>query len=393
MRLNAKYPARRGLTLPLLAALVAAMLLAAGCGGGDDDAGADNGTATESEVTTTAADDPVAASADIVAEMSETTGVEFPAPTEAFDPGKKRVAVIMAGQDEGFTAMYEGVAEAAEAMGWEVTPPMDGKFSPATQAGHLQQAVNQGFDAIVLLVIEAPAVEAALAAANAADIPVACVMCDNRGFEDQIMDVTTSGYPAGVAMAHFVIADSEGQAKILLFDDKGFAINGFRVQGFRETIEEHCPDCEIVDEFQITAADLGKPGPPQWLGTLTRFPEGSFDYAVFPYDYYAIPAGKSAIEQGRDVAITGYDGAPEMVSLIGEGGGVFRATVSAPFPYIGWAAMDQVARASAGLESWDTTSMPLRLVTADNAEEFPSGWYVPSDVDPKEVFTQVWETG
>ena len=52
--------------------------------------------------------------------------------------------------------------------------------------------------------------------------------------------------------------------------------------------------------------------------------------------------------------------------------------------------MDQVARASAGLKTWDTKDLPLRLVTPANAAEFPKGWFAPADFDPKEAFTPVW---
>jgi hypothetical protein len=35
--------------------------------------------------------------------------------------------------------------------------------------------------------------------------------------------------------------------------------------------------------------------------------------------------------------------------------------------------------------------MPVRLVTVDNAADFPEGWFVPKDVDPKETFGKLWK--
>ncbi|UGS35988.1 sugar ABC transporter substrate-binding protein [Capillimicrobium parvum] len=361
-----------------------------GCGSGDDSSGSTVRTATI--VASSGGDQEVVAKAKVqVEQLMETEGVKLPAPTEPFDPGKKRVAVILAGQDAGFDAMNEGVHEAARTMGWTVGPSMDGKFSPTAQAGFIQQAVQEKYDAIILLVIDAATVESALAAANKANIPVACVMCDNEGYEGKIYDVTTGGYPAGQAMAQYVIADSGGKAKILVFNDKGFAINPRRVAGFEDTIAKDCPGCKVVADLQTSAAELSDAGPPSWLGALRRYPEGSFDYVVWPGDYWAVPAGKTAQEQGREVGVTGYDGTPEMVGLIKQGGTVFKATISAPFPYLGWAALDVVARASAGHDVWDTTQMPVRLVTADNAADFPHGWFVPRDVDPKATFGKLWQ--
>lgn len=368
-----------------------------GCGGNDDgDASAADTTAVEASDSDASADagadsgDVVALAQEKVAELTKTTDVEFPVPDESFDPGKKKAAVIMAGQDEGFTAMVESLEEAADTMGWELGPTWDGKFSPATQSSFVQQAVNEGYDAIILLVIEAANIESALHAANAENIPVACLMCENKGAEDKIIDVTTGGQPGGEAVAWYVIAESEGKAKILLVDDQAYGIVDTRVKGFEDAIEANCPDCEIVETMQISPASMAQPGPPEWLGALRRFAPGDFDIAVMPYDYYAVPAGKTALEQAREVGITGYDGLPEMVRLIEEDGPVFKATISAPFEYLPWAALDQVARASAGLDTWDTSSLPLRLVTADNAAEFPHGWYVPSDFDAKAEFGAVW---
>jgi ribose transport system substrate-binding protein len=375
----------------LLAVVVVVLGLGfVGCGSSDDSdsSSAQTDTAAASSGGT---DDVVAKAKAQVEQLMQTEGVKLPAPTEPFDPGKKRVAVVLAGQDAGFDAMNDGVQAAAKTMGWTVGPAMDGKFSPTDQAGFIQQAVQEKYDAIILLVIDAATVESALTAANKAKIPVACVMCDNEGYEGKIYDVTTGGYPAGQAMAQYVIADSGGKAKILAFNDKGFAINPRRVAGFEDTIAKDCPDCEIVADLQTSAAELSKPGPPSWLGALRRYPEGTFDYGVWPGDYWAVPAGKTTEEQGREVGLTGYDGTPEMVGLIKKGGPIFKATISAPFPYLGWAAMDVVARASAGLKVWDTTKMPVRLVTVDNAADFPEGWFVPKDVDPKETFGKLWK--
>ncbi|WP_259315666.1 sugar ABC transporter substrate-binding protein [Capillimicrobium parvum] len=375
-------------TLAILLAMILTLAFASGCGSSDDTSTA--ASTAEPAAADEPAGDAVAAAEKKVAELSKTEGVKFPVPDKPFDPGHKRAAVIMAGQDEGFTAMVDSLKEAADTMGWTLGPPMDGKFNPAAQAGFIQQAVNEKYDAIILLVIDAVNIESALAAAKQANIPVACLMCENKGYEDEIIDVTTSGRPGGEAIANYVTAASGGKAKVLLFDDKAYSIVKTRVEGFRDTLAQVCPECEIVDTVQMTPASLAKPGPPEWLGALRRYSPDDFDWTVFPYDYYAIPAGKTALEQGRNVAITGYDGSPEMVRMIEKDGPVFKATVTAPFEYLPWAALDQVARASAGLETWDTTQLPLRLVTPQNAAKFPKGWYVPHDFDPKAAFAPIW---
>jgi ribose transport system substrate-binding protein len=376
---------RRGLTT---LAVVVALGLAA-CGGDDDTA--TTSTATDAAATATdAGGGGVEAAKAAVAEHIKTAGVEFPQPSEPFDPGTGKVAVISCGQ-AGINCKQgsDDVRAAAEAMGWESSPVFDGEFAPAKQAGYVQQAIREGYDAIVLVSIDANSIKAALDEAKAKDIPVSCVMCTNGGVGD-VIDVTTNGESDGIAIADYIAADSDGKAKLLAYDDKSFPIVRARVDAMKARLDEVCPECE-VEEATIATTDLTKPGPPTWTAALAQYPEGSIGYVMAPYDPFAIPFTKTAEQRGRtDLKIGGYDASPDFVSLIEGGDGPAAVTTAAPFPYAAWGALDQVARVKAGKESWESTGLPVALVTEANAAEFDDAFFSPDDFDYQALFKRLW---
>ena len=91
---------------------------------------------------------------------------------------------------------------------------------------------------------------------------------------------------------------------------------------------------------------------------------------------------KTAEQQGRDdIKITGYDASPDFVELIKQGGPA-AATTAAPFEYAAWGAVDEAARAVAGVEQWDATKLP-------DIPELEAGFFNPP-FDYKAEFAELW---
>ena len=184
--------------------------------------------------------------------------------------------------------MSEFAQNAAAAAGWEASPTFDGKFDPNQQAAYVQQALNQGYDAIILASIDAKSIQAAIDAADAADVPVACIMCENAGVEEQVMDATTGGYNGGLALSTFVTVAVGGKGNIVGFDDKSFPIVAARMTGLQDGLKEYCPDCTYSQE-DFPTTDLAKPGPPTWNGFLSANPPGKVQLVAGPYDFMSLP--------------------------------------------------------------------------------------------------------
>jgi ribose transport system substrate-binding protein len=374
----------------VLAASVAALAMVvfvAGCGDDESSSSGDNTSASAASKESGGKADAQAA----VEKFQQTSGVEWPQPTESFDPGTGKVAVISCG-NAGINCLKgsEDAQAAAKAMGWEPSPIFDGEFTPAKQAGFVQQAIQQNYDAIILVSIDANSIKAALDAAVAKKIPIACVMCVNPDWEGKVIDVSTGGVAEGEAIGSWVAANADPSKKIVGFDDKSFPIVAERRSNAIAKINEYCPDCQ-VEEADYPTTDLSKAGQPTFSGTLNANPSGTLGIVMAPYDPAAIPMAKAAEQQGRtDFKMTGYDASPDYLAMIKEGTGGAAATTAVPFPYCSWGAMDQVARIKAGKEPWESNRLPSALVTADNADDFGEFGFFTPDFDFEAKFQELW---
>lgn len=379
------------------AAVVAALALAglvAGCSssGSSSSSSAESAPAVESSAPAPSAEASAAPTGDANTEASgleeaqtesaryqDTAGLVYPEPPGASDPGTGRVAIISCGQvGIGCQQMSAFAVEAAKAAGWEPSEVFDGLFDPSVQAKFVQQAINEKYDAIILASIDAASISAAIDAANAANIPVACITCENPGFEGKVLDATPGGYDGGRALSAYVTTILNGKGNVVGFDDKSFPIVGARMQGLKEGLAEFCPDC-TYSQLDFPTSDLSQPGPPTWTGFLSANPEGTVDFVAGPYDFMSLPAAKTSAQAGRTTPlIGGFDAYSEFVKAIETGDPPTAVvTVAAPFEYNAWSAMDLVARAKAGAELWDATKMPSALVTKENAAQFKDGYLSP----------------
>lgn len=325
------------------------------------------------------------------ARYQDTAGLVYPEPPGANDPGTGKVAVISCGQvGIGCQQMSAFAVEAAKAAGWEPSEVLDGLFDPSVQAKYVQQAINEGYDAIILASIDAASISAAIDAANEAGIPVACVTCYNPGFEGKVLDAAPDGVDGGVALATWVTSTFEGKANVVGIDDKSFPIVAARMKGLQEGLAKYCPEC-TYSQIDFPTSELSQPGPPTWTGFLSANPEGTVDFAAGPYDFMSLPAAKTSAQAGRMTPlIGGFDAYTEFVTAIEKGDPPTAAvTVAAPFEYAAWAAMDLVARAKAGAETWTANTMPSALVTKENAAEFSKGYLSPP-FDTAEFFKGLW---
>ena len=372
----------------LVAASVA--LLATACGSSSSSTPSASPTSGESSVSGSPSD-PTADAAAALATYLNTKDLVYAKPEAPFAVGKGKVAIISCGQTGiGCQQMSAFAQEAAKAAGWEASPTLDGKFDPNQQAAYVQQALNQGYNAIILASIDAKSISAAIEAAVAKKVPVACIMCENPDFAGKVIDTTTGGFGGGFALSTWMAVTVAGKGNIVGFDDKSFPIVAARMTGIKEGLAKYCPECTFSLE-QFPTSDLAKPGPPTWTGFLAANPAGKVQIVAGPYDFMSLPAAKTSAQAGRtDPLITGFDAYSEFVAAIGSGDpATAGATVAAPFEYASWAAMDQVARAVAGQPEWEANKLPVAVVDKSNASEFADG-YLKTPFSTPDYFKTQW---
>lgn len=378
-------------TRTIVSAVGICLALAFGaCGDDDDTSNGDNGAAPAATATNGSAD-----LAEIKKKSAEDQAgiVEFPKPTEPFDPGAKKAMVIGCGFQAPVcaAAAKEGVA-AVKAMGWESSDPQDGKLAPQTQGGLVTKAVQQGYDAIVMYGIDVNSIKAAVDAAVAKDVAVACIVCYSGALRGKVIDATPDFEAQGEQMGRYLIAKNEGKAKVVAFEDNAFPQTSLRTAGLKKVIDESCPDCTF-ESIQQSVGETAKPGPPTFTAMLSQKKKGDLTDAVALYDGIGIPMAQTLKSRGRDdFVINGYDAEEAVLQGLQSGDLPYGATSGSPVNYATWAAVDQVGRKVAGVENWDSTTLPTILITKENASKYIGKQYEPEG-DWRAEFKQLWGKG
>lgn len=323
-----------------------------------------------------------------VASWSDLSKVNLPKPTQSFNPGKHKVMVLEAGAGGGALRIGSATNDAFKAMGWDATV-YDGKFTPAEQSKGIQQAVQQGYDAIVLDAVDTSALKSDVTAALAKKIKIVCVQCGATPGFNQIVNVTTTGLKDGDGMSWYIIQQTQGKANVLMVEDKAFIITQNRVKSLQQNLTSRCPQCTFK-KIEMATADLATPGPPVLTAALQT--DKNVNWVAAPYDASVPTMAKTVQQLSPHSGLNGWDGDPPAVQLIGQST-VVKAVMSAPYEYLSWAAADQAARMVNGKATWKSDDMPERLCTKDNWTQFKSGNWTPPGFDFKAYFKKLWTAG
>jgi ribose transport system substrate-binding protein len=201
-------------------------------------------------------------------------------------------------------------------------------------------------------------------------------------------------YHHGVQAADYIIAKTDGKAKIL--NSHGSEKNLALVQeGFTTTLKEHCPGCEIVNDFFTTTTDFVPNGP--WIqalrSQLVRY--GSQANAVFmPWDVeMAELGGAQAVQEAglHNMILFGGQGQPTAWPLLRSG--QITALTSAFDPgWLGYAAIDEINRALNGQPS---VSEGIGYTLVDQSHNMPPAGQdqFRGTIDWKSDYLKAWGVG
>jgi ribose transport system substrate-binding protein len=383
-----------GVAAVLLVSLLLGLGLAA-CGDDSDDSGGGGAsTSTNGE----SANDVVA---NAQKELDKFAGPEgsFVAPPAGTPkpPKDKTIVVIPFGAGiPSFAAASKEIAAGARKLGWNARV-VDGKFQPNTWLAAIRDAVTAKVDGIITLGPDCPPIKAGLEEAKKANIPVINIEghdCDTLESGAQPLFAHTVGYSEGELIdwlrqiarlqADWAIVHTKGKAKVL--DVYETDAHTFKVMNdeFRKQLKK-CPDCEIVDQVTLTAADYGPKLQQKVQQALLQHPDTN---VVWPGGTETLlPAGVAAAvrsSQSKPISV-GWecdDGSKENFS-----NGVLGMCINYVPQWEGYAALDALIRIMGGQEPNTKTGHGLRLVTKDiNAD------YVPyqSPVDFRDAYEKAW---
>ncbi|MBB4929792.1 ribose transport system substrate-binding protein [Lipingzhangella halophila] len=265
-----------------------------------------------------------------------------------------------------FSAMQEGVEEAAEEMGATVVTE-DGRQDLGAQNEHIDAFIQQDIDVLLINPVDSEGIGAAVDRAVEAGITVVAVDVAAEGAEATI---TSDNVQAGELACQHLFDEIGGEGEILIIDGTPISSVQDRVEGC-ETVMEDYPDIEVAshqhgdnnrDEALTVATDM-----------LTANPDVDGIFAI--NDPTGLGAALAAEQAGiSDLEIVGVDGSPEAEEELAKEDSMFVATAAQDPKLLGVTGLEMASelRADEELEE-DTRLVETELITPDNLDEY-EGW-------------------
>jgi ribose transport system substrate-binding protein len=309
---------------------------------------------------------------------------EWKGPTSGPKASADHLTVIYVSGDQSYVSFVNwgrGVVEAAKALGWDAVV-LNGKGTVTGTLAAMQQAVAAKPVAIITSA-DASALQEPIGQAVAQNIPVIGIHAAAYPGPDPQANLfdNISSNPAeiGQTQAAYVIAQSDGKAKLLHFLDSSFAIARFKAKAATDPVK-NCSGCKFVDMINIPIADQTKRIPSVISGIVANQGDSWWGTTCcdnfYPYVASALRASGVAADK---VHLVGSDGPPSAYDMIRKGE-YEVATVPEPSTLFGYQAIDAVVHAMAGQAPSDYIQ-PTYLVTRDNAdaEGGKSNEFIPSN--------------
>jgi ABC-type sugar transport system substrate-binding protein len=250
------------------------------------------------------------------------------APAQA---ANKKIAFVMGAEsDPFFQAMKVGAEAAAKANNidliWQGDPS---EYSPATQIPVVDQVLAQKPDALVLIPTDPTALQASVAKAKAAGIPVINVDTRVNDLTDVLSFITGDNADGGAKAADALakaIKYKKGKTYqvVVGLTSATATTNVARLEGFSKQIAKKYPGIKIVDKaYSQSQPAKANTNVSNWL---TKYPKLAGIFAIDGTNAAGAAAAIQAKGLKGKVALVGYDAYKANVDLIGKG--VFTALVA-----------------------------------------------------------------
>jgi ABC-type sugar transport system substrate-binding protein len=243
----------------------------------------------------------------------------------------KKIAFVMGAEsDPLFQAIKVGAEAAAMANNidliWQGDPS---EYSPATQIPVVDQVLAQKPDALVLIPTDPTALQASVAKAKAAGIPVINVDTRVNDLTDVLSFITGDNADGGAKAADALakaIKYTKGKTDqvVVGLTSATATTNVARLDGFSKQIAKKYPGIKIVDKaYSQSQPAKANTNVSNWL---TKYPKLAGIFAIDGTNAAGAAAAIQAKGLKGKVALVGYDAYKANVDLIGKG--IFTALVA-----------------------------------------------------------------
>lgn len=288
---------------------------------------------------------------------------------------------------EGCSDKAKSLEAGVKALGYEFEV-CNGGARPDTIRQCFTNGINAKPDVLVVNGIGADVAGDQYVAVEEAGIPMVAMFSGNDpGAAGVHAEVGGDSCARGSEFnADWVIADSEGKAKVLWVGTETFKCNQQRKNAFMETMKS-CPTCEVEElDFAIDAVTSGLPQ--QLQAALQSNPD--LTHIVGTFDAVALAAADAVRQAGKtdQIKVAGHDANAPNLELV-RNGDIQGADATTGAIEPGWAAADAAARIIAGEEVPDIVPVTSVLVTAENVEQIGDRYEGPDGFEDQ--FRALWE--
>ncbi len=285
-----------------------------------------------------------------------------------FDPRFRIGATYMTMNNPFYSVIDEELRLVIESKG-DILLTRDPALSQEKQDAQIRDLINEGIDLLVLNPVNYRQIMPILEEVRSAGIPV--VVVDSQVSDPSLVACTiaSDNYHAGVLCAeHLMKVRSSANIALLEHPDAQSAVD--RIRGFCDTLEPY-PEYRISGSENCSGQlELAMP---VMNALLEKEPEINVIMALNDPSALGAMAALEEHSMLLDTEVYGVDGAPEAKSMILEK--AMTATV-AQFPIrIGQQTAETVYNILSGKSYEKEITVPVRLVTADNINDFDiDGW-------------------
>ncbi len=344
----------------------------------------------------TPTDDPVAAAkARVEQATAHVTTWDGPMTGPTAQEGKSIVYVSADQRNGGALGVGQGVEEAAQALGWDLTV-IDGQGTVTGQSAALSQAIALQPDGIVLGTVDATAQQTLVAQAAEQGIQIvgwhAAATTGPQPDLNLFTNVQSDPVATGAITADYVIAETDGNAQVAILTDSQYEIAIVKSTAMRDAIEA-CPSCAVLSYDDTPLSEVSTRMAPLTTSYLQRFGD-DLNWILGINDLYfdfSVPALSAAgiPPSGPPQLVSAGDGSASAYERV-RTGQYQAATIPEPLNLHGWQCVDELNRAFAGEEPSGYVT-PVHLVTQENIEfdGGPRNLFDP-DNNYREEYKRIW---
>jgi ribose transport system substrate-binding protein len=316
------------------------------------------------------------------------TSANIPKTSPAIAGKKLLVTIPCSYAAEGCKSAVDGVAEAAQLLGWE-TKMIDPAGDPDKARQAIRTAVLLKADGILLAAPVYGALKADVAAARAAGIKVVEMLeAPVDGFVDA--SVYVDRRQVGQWAAAYLAVKTDGKGKLIVVHDPEYDGLIQQMEGFDKALPELCPGCKVNRQVNFQIANLQIQMPQQYQAALRANPNTDATFIAYDPIYSAISPMIRQSGVADKMTVMGVNGDAFAVKAIQDAKVPLKATVGFATRWMSFAAVDIFNRLFAGEKltpELERYRGPIKLLTKDNITTIP--W--DGDYDFKSDYLSLWK--